>query len=259
MKQKNALHLLAHIFIIIVLIVLVIYSVSHFNMQISLKDRTMSSPSSGKGPEFPEALTPQKDQRPSCPEIKRIVLDSDKDKDGIKDADEILEGGRIQIELKPRYLSEYYKGGYPPPDIAVCTDIVCRALMHAGYDLKSMMDKDIAENIRNYPRVNGKPDPNIDFRRVRNMVPFFKKFAYSLTTDVKPYDVENLVEWQGGDLVVFYWTGIEHIAIVSDKRNGRGVPYLIHTYGSFPREDDRLFDWADTIVYHFRFPIIEGQ
>ncbi|MCX7712028.1 MAG: DUF1287 domain-containing protein [Clostridia bacterium] len=187
-------------------------------------------------------------------EIDRIVYDIDKDRDGIKDADDLIQGGRQQIELKPEYVVDYYQGGYPPDNIAVCTDIVCRAFKNAGYDLKTMIDRDIAKNMKDYPRVEGKPDPNIDFRRVRNMVPFFKKYALSLTTEIKPHDKKNLVQWQGGDLVVFYWTGNEHIAIVSDQRNEEGVPYLIHTYGSYPKEDDRLLDWADTIKYHFRFP-----
>jgi len=63
----------------------------------------------------------------------------------------------------------------------------------------------------------GAPDPNIDFRRVPNLVVLFKKKAAVLTTDLEPGNVENLKEWQGGDIVVFA-APHEHIGIVSDHQ-----------------------------------------
>lgn len=200
----------------------------------------------------PEAMIDPEEEKVVV--IAKISFDSDKDGDGVNDLDDIVLGAREQIEKKPRYKSDYYKGGYPPDDIAVCTDIVWRAFMKAGYDLKSAVDEDIKNNVKKYPRVNDRPDPNIDFRRVRNLEVFFARHAQSLTTEIIPGDIENLRQWQGGDLVTFRWGGIDHIAVVSDKRNKEGVPYLIHTYGSYPVEDDRLLDWADTITHHFRYP-----
>lgn len=203
--------------------------------------------SAGIGPE-----EEQKEEK--IVEVEKISFDSDRDGDGVNDLDDFVMGAREQIEKRPRYKSDYYRGGYPPDDIAVCTDIVWRALMKAGYDLKSSVDEDIKNNVKKYPRVNDRPDPNIDFRRVRNLEVFFARHAQSLTTEIIPGDIENLRQWQGGDLVTFRWGGIDHIAVVSDKRNKEGVPYLIHTYGSYPVEDDRLLDWADTITHHFRYP-----
>ena len=62
-------------------------------------------------------------------------------------------------------------------------------------------------------------DKNIDFRRVRNLKVFFKRNAISLTTDIS-----MIKEWQGGDIVIFE----NHIGIVSDARNKRGIPLVFH-------------------------------
>jgi uncharacterized protein YijF (DUF1287 family) len=186
-------------------------------------------------------------------EIPRLEFDIDKDGDGINDLDDIIEGARKDMDNKPMYKSVYYDGGYPPSNEGVCTDVIWRALLNAGYNLKDMLDKDIRENTSDYQRVNGAPDPNIDFRRVKNLVPFFKKFATSLTIEIMPGDIENLEEWQGGDIVVF-GEPLEHIAIVSDKRRNDGVPLIIHNAGPYTLENDMILNWPSPITHHFRFP-----
>lgn len=185
--------------------------------------------------------------------IPKIEINHDEDGDGILDLDDILEGARKDMKNKPIYRSVYYAGGYPPDNEGVCTDVVWRALQNAGYNLKDMMDKDIRENISDYPGVKGKPDPNIDFRRVRNQLVFFKKYATSLTLEIIPYDVNNLKEWQAGDIVTFENPG--HVAIVSDKRRFDGIPYIIHNAGPYTVEADHLLSWIKKgITGHFRFP-----
>ena len=47
-------------------------------------------------------------------------------------------------------------------------DVIWRALKEAGYSLKDLMDADIRQAPQDYPRVKGRPDLNIDFRRVPN-------------------------------------------------------------------------------------------
>jgi uncharacterized protein YijF (DUF1287 family) len=184
--------------------------------------------------------------------IPRLICTSDKDKDGINDLDDIVEGARKDADNRPVYKSEYYKGGYPPDNEGVCTDVIWRALKNAGYNLKDMIDSDIKANTKSYPGVEGKPDPNIDFRRVRNLYVFFKKYGTSVTTSLIPNDIENLKQWQGGDIVTF--TNPEHIAIVSDKRRDDGVPYLIHNAGPYTMEVDNIMTWMPGITGHFRFP-----
>ena len=170
--------------------------------------------------------------------IENISIDSDKDEDGILDNDDIVEGARKEIENKTTYKSGYYLGGFPPENEGVCTDVVWRAFKNAGYDLKSYMDEDIIENIEDYPRVENKPDPNIDFRRVKNQYVFLKKYSNSLTTKVIPHDIDNLKQWQKGDIVVLKKP--DHIAVISDKRRKDGVPYVIHNANTYPKEENLL-------------------
>ncbi len=186
-------------------------------------------------------------------DIPRIISVSDKNNNGISDTDDFIAGGRAEAERAPLYTSNYYQGGYPPDNEGVCTDVIWRAFRDAGYDLKGMVDKDIRINPRAYPRVGGKPDPNIDFRRVPNLNVFFARHAQKLTTEIIPEDADNLALWQGGDIAVF--KNPDHIAILSDRRNSRGIPYLLHNDGPFAREGDDFMNWyMRGIVAHYRFP-----
>lgn len=174
---------------------------------------------------------------------------SDANQNGIDDFSEIVLGARADAMAMPHYKSAYYTGGYPPADEGVCTDLVWRSFNAAGYDLKSLVDADIKTAIDKYPGTKGKADPNIDFRRVRNLKVFFDRNALSLTSDLT-----QLSEWQAGDIVVF-GKSYTHIGIVSDRRNAQGIPYLIHNSGQPVREEDALKSEAahKTITGHYRW------
>lgn len=178
--------------------------------------------------------------------IETIISSTDYDNDGIDDYSDILQGAKIEAEKKTKYESAYYAGGYPPDTEGVCTDMVWRALKNAGYLLKDMVDEDIKNNVDEYPRVNGKPDPNIDFRRVPNLKVYFERNQISLTTDLS-----KIEEWQQGDIVVF---GNSHIGIISDKRNKKGIPYLLHNAGQLLREEDvlEIYNKYNPITGHYR-------
>lgn len=115
-----------------------------------------------------------------------------------------------------------------------------------GYSLKDLVDEDIKNNLEEYYRIEGKPDPNIDFRRVPNLKVYFERNAQNLTKDIK-----QISEWQPGDIVVF---GENHIAIISDKRNKEGIPYIIHNSNQPKREEDALELWNkyNEITGHYR-------
>lgn len=178
--------------------------------------------------------------------IEVIKSQTDKDGDGIDDYTDILLGAKAEAERKPKYKSAYYAGGYPPDAEGVCTDVIWRALRDAGYSLKDMVDEDIAQNVEAYPRVKGKPDPNIDFRRVPNLKVYFERNHIILTNDLN-----EIAEWQPSDIVVF---GTTHVGIISDKRNKNGVPYLIHNGGQPNREEDilELYNQYEPISGHYR-------
>lgn len=187
--------------------------------------------------------------------ITTLVSPCDANQNGVDDYADIVEGARIDAQNHPRYDGSYWAGGYPPEDVGVCTDVVWRAFAHAGYDLKAMVDLDIGQNVGEYPRVGGTPDPNIDFRRVPNLNVFFARHGQVLSLDLAA-----LEEWQPGDIVVFKgptW----HIAIVSDRRNADGVPWLIHNGGQPRREEDamsRLLLHAE-LMGHYRWTPGEGS
>ncbi len=174
--------------------------------------------------------------------IENYISAVDKDDDGIDDQTDILQNVRAYIATKPEYKSKYYAGGYPDDGYGVCTDVVAQGLLYAGYDLQKLVDEDIAAHPDMYDVE--KADPNIDFRRVRNLLVYFKNHALSLTTDIT-----KIEEWQGGDIIVFE----KHIGIVSDKRNKNGVPFIIHHANPYQRyyEEDILENRED-IVGHFR-------
>ena len=178
--------------------------------------------------------------------IKTLISNTDYDNDGIDDYTDILEGAKKEAKNKPTYKSEYYSGGYPPENEGVCTDVIWRALKNAGYLLKDMVDEDIKNNIDCYPKLKGKIDPNIDFRRVTNLKVYFERNQIVLTTDLN-----KIEEWQPGDIVIL---GDSHIGIISDKRNKKGIPYLIHNSGQPSREEDVLekYDATIKITGHYR-------
>ncbi len=149
--------------------------------------------------------------------IATFVSEKDKDMDGVDDQTDILASAKAYLATNPKYKSEYYAGGYPDDEYGVCTDVVAFALLGAGYDLRELVDVDIRENQEQYNI--DVIDKNIDFRRVGNLKTFFDSNAEVLTIDVQ--DIE---QWQGGDIVVFE----NHIGIVSDARNRHGVPYVFH-------------------------------
>ena len=173
--------------------------------------------------------------------IETLKSPYDKDGDGIDDYRDILLGARAYVNTRPKYESTYESGGYPGEGVGVCTDVIWNAFQAAGYDLKGMIDADIAAHKDAYPTIET-PDPNIDFRRVKNLNLFFKRYGESITTDVS-----NLAAWQPGDIVIYP----KHIAIVSDRRNQDGVPYIIHHNGRPFYEEDALTH--DTIVAHYRW------
>jgi uncharacterized protein YijF (DUF1287 family) len=188
-------------------------------------------------------LIPKKHYTAADFRIETISSSVDRNQNGIGDTMDIVLGARKDAVNKPKYDGSYYAGGYPPDNIGVCTDVVWRAFKNAGYSLKAMVDKDIGENVALYPDVKGKPDPNIDFRRVTNLMVYFGRKAESLTLDPSKTD-----QWQPGDFVTY---GSFHIGIVSDIRNNNGVPYIIHNAGQPMREEDALTRWK--ISGHYRF------
>ena len=174
--------------------------------------------------------------------IRTVHSGIDFDHDLIDDDTDMMLGARAYILTKPVYDDSYVKGGYPERGRGVCTDVIWKAFRAAGYDFKAMVDEDIAKNPSAYPLPGGVPDQNIDFRRVVNLEVFFKRHALSLTTDAGQID-----QWQPGDIVIYHG----HVAMISDRRNAEGVPFIIHHTGRGAFEEDALT--YQKIIGHYRW------
>ena len=74
---------------------------------------------------------------------------------------------------------------------------------------------------------------------------FFDRNTNKLTNNV--YEI---AQWQPGDIVIFEES---HIGIISDKRNKKGIPYLIHNTAQPVREEDVLERYKDIITGHYRW------
>lgn len=166
----------------------------------------------------------------------------DKDGDGLDDATDVVKTVRAYVATDPIYMSKYYAGGYPDDGYGVCTDVVAIGCRGAGYDLRYLVDAHIRANRELYDIEY--VDNNIDFRRVQNLLVYFRCNHIELTTD--PTKVE---EWKPGDIVVFDG----HVGIVSDKRTLQGVPLVIHHTEIDPHiREENLIETRTDIVAHFR-------
>ena len=166
----------------------------------------------------------------------------DEDKDGIDDQTDILCSAINYIKTEPKYKSKYYSSGYSNDEYGVCTDVVAFALQGAGYDLMTLVQQDIVTHPDDY--AIEEPDPNIDFRRVKNLKVYFQHTAIPLTLNITQTE-----EWQGGDIVIFE----KHIGIVSDNRTKDGIPFVLHNANPIQAsyEEDILETWGN-IVGHYR-------
>ncbi len=181
----------------------------------------------------------------------RLRSTYDQDGDGIDDLADMLQGAKDYVATRPVYDTGYFAGGWPPAGRGVCTDVVAYALKAAGYDLQAMVDADVKKRPDAYPA--GAGDKNIDYRRTRNLYPFFEQYFEKLTLD--PYDYEA---WQPGDIVLFahpeHWLSPGHVAVVSDRRAADGLPYLIHHTDNdrYSYEQDYLTTPKRIIMGHYR-------
>lgn len=214
MKHKKILFFT----LIFIAFILVVYALYHFN------------------------IIPHKKYSNEDFKIQRYISQTDKDSDGIDDQTDILDGVRSYIATHPKYKSKYYETGYPDDGYGVCTDVVAFALQNAGYDLMELVNEDILNHRERYniETVN----KNIDFRRVQNLKVYFANNSISLTTDIS--DIE---QWQGGDIVVFQ----KHIGIVSDKRNKKGLSFVIHHAYPYQRHyEEDILENRNDIIGHYR-------
>ena len=155
------------------------------------------------------------------------------------------------VVYDPSYFSIPYPNGDVPKDRGVCTDVVIRTYRALGTDLQQLVHEDMSDNFDSYPKFWGlaRPDPNIDHRRVPNLMTFFTRQNAELKMSREDLDhfPGDIVCWDLG-------AGILHIGIVSaTKAIGTDRYFIVHNIGSGQVLEDVLFEY--TIIGHYRFSI----
>lgn len=152
----------------------------------------------------------------------------------------------VTVVYDPSYVRLDYPGGDVPPDRGVCADVVIRAFRGIGIDLQARLHEDISGHFAAYPGLWGlrRPDPNIDHRRVPNLMTYFRRQGKELPASVA---------YQAGDVVAWRLpNGLHHIGVVSRRRAPGGTHNLVvHNIGQGARTEDVLY--AFTIIGHYRW------
>lgn len=165
----------------------------------------------------------------------------------------LASAGVERTKHKVRYDGAYVKIPYPhgdvPADMGVCTDEIVRAYRRVGIDLQAGVHEDMKEAFGSYPklwRMTG-PDPNIDHRRVPNLMVYFTRKGTVLPIEDDPsiYLPGDIVAWELSN-------GLLHIGLVVVPKSRDAKRHLIvHNIGLGPKMDDALF--VGRIIGHFRY------
>jgi uncharacterized protein YijF (DUF1287 family)/L,D-peptidoglycan transpeptidase YkuD (ErfK/YbiS/YcfS/YnhG family) len=180
----------------------------------------------------------------------------DTDKDGIPDAVDILLGAKKAVLLASAYVETSPRLAYPGGDVAisegVCTDVVIRSLRNAGIDLQKEIFEDAGRAPSAYPAII-KRNPNIDHRRVRNLLVYFSRHWRR---------VERLADLLPGDVAMMDTfpnrKGVEHIGIVSDRLGKSGTPLVINAWTVGYRTSEMDLLGAVPVPVAFRSPFAAG-
>jgi uncharacterized protein len=164
-----------------------------------------------------------------------------------------IELTRDQVTYDPSYFIIPYPNGDVPEGRGVCTDVVIRTYRKLGIDLQKEVHEDMKANFNKYPKNWGlsKPDPNIDHRRVPNLMVFFARHGESLPISQDPSN------YRAGDIVCWNLGGaITHIGLVVTERSSDGLrPMIVHNIGGGQVMEDVLF--AYRVIGHYRYSPLE--
>lgn len=174
----------------------------------------------------------------------------DLDGDGIPNPLDVLLGARKLVANHAAYTEGYYRIAFPQGDVprhlGVCTDTIIRAFRNAGLDLQARVADDVRKAVTAYGI--RKPDANIDHRRVRTLLVWFRRHMPQIKDDTpRPGDVVFLDTFPTR-------AGPDHVGIISDRLAPSGLPFVINnwTVGYQETEMDLLPTIA--VTHRFRLP-----
>ncbi len=165
----------------------------------------------------------------------------------------LVDAARVQVgttvSYDPAYVAIDYPGGDVPIERGVCTDVVVRAFRALGIDLQKLVHEDMKKHFCAYPDRWGlsKPDPNIDHRRVPNLMTCFTRRGMSLPV------TQEAGDYLPGDIVSCKIPGdLDHIMLVSDTTaEATGRRMVVHNIGAGAQLADVLFEF--TLTGHYRW------
>ena len=162
-------------------------------------------------------------------------------------SDAALQLTRDRVVYDPAYYSMDYPNGDVPAGRGVCSDVLVRAYRILDIDLQKEVHEDMRNHFELYPGMWGltRPDPNIDHRRVPNLMTFFERHGTvkEITSDPVDYLPGDIVCWNLGG-------AITHIGIVVDRESERWEGYqVVHNIGAGQVLEDFLFDFR--IIGHY--------
>ena len=146
-----------------------------------------------------------------------------------------------------------FPNGDIPADRGKAEDVIVRSYRAVGFDLQMLINDDMSENFREYPRYWGlkKPDSNIDHRRTPNLQRFFVRHGQSLAT------TNSADDYEFGDVVVWHLPENQpqrssHIGIIVPGPGKLSEEkWIVHNNGQGPRWENELFSYP--IIGHYRF------
>lgn len=149
----------------------------------------------------------------------------------------------------PEYKKITYPNGDVPDDRGVCTDVIIRSYRMAGVDLQREVHEDMKASFASYPNnwAMKSPDPNIDHRRVPNLMKYFerKNAGEAITQNPKDYAPGDVIAWRLDN-------GLLHIGLIINEKSDDLKRFLVvHNIGSGTRKADVLFNWE--IIGHYRY------
>lgn len=145
----------------------------------------------------------------------------------------------------PSYRKISFPGGDVPIDRGVCSDVVIRAFRAIEVDLQFTVYEDMRRHFRRYPQLwkLRRPDPNIDHRRVPNLMVFFEREGKSLALTA-PYEPGDVVAWRLPN-------GLHHIGVVAQARASAGHHLMVHNIGAGTQLEDVLHSYKK--IGHYRW------
>lgn len=199
-------------------------------------------------------LVKAQQSQPSATTLQAAKKQLDKDGSfGAKFAKAALMRTESEVVYDLTYRVIDFPNGDIPADRGKAEDVIVRSYRALGTDLQLLINDDMTQHFREYPRYWGlsETDPNVDHRRTPNLQRFFVRHGESLVTS------NSAEDYAFGDVVVWHLPENQpqrasHIGIiVPGPGKLSGEKWIVHNNGSGPKWENELFSYP--IIGHYRF------